>query len=158
MNVGIIGLGNPLRSDDGIGIVLLHRIQAKKKPAWHDFEFLDGGTGGLSLVHDLSRFTHVLLIDAIDFQGTPGQYHIFSANDLLQNSTPLNTFSTHEPGLLEVLRLADQMHTLPSIVKIFGVQPESFTYNKELSPRVMDQLGALTRNLAALLDQLPRLR
>lgn len=155
MNVGIIGLGNPLRGDDGIGIVLLSRLQAQEKPAWHDFEFLDGGTGGLSLVHDLARFTAVLLIDAVDFQGEPGQHRLFSAKDFL-GSMPPKTLSTHEPGLAEVLHLASEMHTLPDIVRIFGVQPASLTYETELSTPVMAQVDLLTRSLSSLLDQLPQ--
>jgi len=158
MHVGVIGLGNPLRGDDGIGIVLLQRIQAKKKPAWREIEFIDGGTGGLSLVHDLARFTHVLIIDAIDFQGLPGEHHIFVASDFLSSRKPPQTLSTHEPGLAEVLRLAAQMNTLPGVVKIFGVQPASLTYKTGLSDSVTGQVDALTRSLSWLLDRLPRLR
>jgi hydrogenase maturation protease len=158
MHVGVIGLGNPLRGDDGIGIVLLHRLQAKRKPSWHEIEFVDGGTGGLSLVHDLARFTHVLLVDAVDFQGVPGDYHIFAASDFLGSSRPPKSLSTHEPGLAEVLHLAAQLHSLPGIVKVFGVQPADMTYRSGLSSAVTEQVDGLTRSLSSLLDQLPRLR
>ncbi len=156
MNVGIIGLGNPLRGDDGIGIVLLNRLQTLKKPAWRDFEFLDGGTGGLSLVHDLARYTHILIIDAVDFQGEPGRHHLFSAKDFLGCNMPPKTLSTHEPGLAEVLHLASEMHTLPDIVRIFGVQPASLTFDTDLSAPVIAQVDSLTRSLSSLLDQFPR--
>ncbi len=158
MHVGVIGLGSPLRGDDGVGIVLLHRVQAKKKPAWQEIEFIDGGTGGLSLVHDLTRFTHVLIIDAVDFQGEPGEYHLFVASDFLASSTPPKTLSTHEPGLAEDLRLACQLHTLPGVVEIFGVQPENMAYKMGLSPAVSAQVDSLARSLSSLLNQLPRLR
>lgn len=158
MRVGVIGLGNPLRGDDGIGIVLLHRLQAKKKPSWHEIEFVDGGTGGLSLVHDLARFTHVLIIDAVDFQGVPGEYHIFAATDFLGSNKPPKSVSTHEPGLAEVLRLASELHSLPGIVKVFGVQPAEMTYRSGLSTAVTVQVDLLARSLSSLLDQLPRLR
>jgi len=157
MNVGIIGLGNPLRGDDAIGIVLLHRLQAKKKKTWRAFSFIDAGTGGLTILHDLSDFTHVLFIDAIDFQSTPGQHHVFSANDILTSPVLPTTVSTHEPDLFTVIRLSSQMGTLPKVVKIFGVQPATLDYRTGLSPQVTGQVEELTKTLVSLLDQLPRL-
>ena len=51
MKAGIIGVGNPLRRDDGIGIVLLEKLIEKKSDLPEGIEYIDGGTGGMNLLH-----------------------------------------------------------------------------------------------------------
>jgi hydrogenase maturation protease len=67
--IGIIGLGNPLRCDDGIGLLLLQHIQKQKKILPKNIEYIDGGISGMNLLHLLAQFDTVLLIDAVDFKG-----------------------------------------------------------------------------------------
>ena len=51
--IAVIGIGNPLRSDDGIGIVLIEKLIENKESFSKNVDFLDGGTGGFNLLHDL---------------------------------------------------------------------------------------------------------
>jgi len=54
--IGVIGIGNPLRKDDGIGIVLLEKLVEIKDDLPDDIEYIDGGTGGMNLLHLFARF------------------------------------------------------------------------------------------------------
>ena len=49
--IGVIGIGNPLRRDDGIGILLLEKLVERKENMPDDIEYIDGGTGGMNRNH-----------------------------------------------------------------------------------------------------------
>ncbi|MBN1280880.1 MAG: hydrogenase maturation protease [Candidatus Thermoplasmatota archaeon] len=151
--IGVIGLGNILRRDDGIGVVLLNLLKTQKDPRFKDIEFIDGGTGGMNLLHLLPRFDVLLLIDAINFQGFPGESRLFRFKELQQQhvSEPL---STHITNILRVLSLSEQLHELPTEVLLFGIQPKDISPGTSLSDDVAHRVND---TLNALIDELQRL-
>jgi hydrogenase maturation protease len=92
--IGIIGLGNPLRRDDGIGLLLLQHLQTQKKNLPKNIEYIDGGTSGMNLLHLLAQFDVVMLIDAVDFKGKPGDARVFSLNDIQNQKKPIPAHGT----------------------------------------------------------------
>jgi hydrogenase maturation protease len=140
--IGIIGIGNRLRNDDGIGIVLLERLQKQKKEFPKSIEFIDGGTGGMNLLHLLARFDIVLLIDAVDFKGRPGEARVFSVKDIQSLKKPMMT-STHDPDFLNLLRLSQELKELPETLVIFGVQPLDVSHGLVLSKEIETVLDDL---------------
>lgn len=76
--IGIIGLGNPLHRDDGVGLLLLQRLQTQRIDLPKNIEYIEGGISGMNLLHLLTQFDTVLLIDAVDFKGKPGDARVFS--------------------------------------------------------------------------------
>ncbi len=140
--IGIIGLGTPLRRDDGIGIVLLELLVKRKKEFPKNIEFIDGGTGGMNLLHLLARFDTVLLIDAVDFKGRPGEVRVFSLKDIQSQKKPVMA-STHDPDFLNLLRLSQELKELPETLVIFGVQPRSVSHGMGLSKEIETVLDDL---------------
>jgi hydrogenase maturation protease len=151
--IGVIGLGNPLRRDDGIGIILLERVQKDKKIFPKDIEFIDGGTGGMNLLHLLAHFDAVIIIDAVLFKGKPGEIRFFHRNDVL-NKNALNTISTHEADFLQILHLSKNLSELPSQLFIFGVQPKDLSYGSDLSPALKSVLPQLYKKLVTQIKTL----
>jgi len=146
--IGIIGLGNPLRKDDGIGIVLLNKLKQQKKKLGKNIELIDGGIGGMNLLHVLARFDIVVLIDAVDFQGAPGESHVFTVAQLQSKKTP-DRFSTHESDFLNIICLSKELNELPRKIIIFAVQPQDVSFGTDLSEQ-------LEKNLDGLLGSLQR--
>jgi hydrogenase maturation protease len=144
--IGIIGLGTPLRRDDGIGIVLLDLLVKRKKEFPKNIEFIDGGTGGMNLLHLLARFDTVLLIDAVDFKGRPGEVQVFSLKDIQSQKKPMMT-STHDPDFLNLLRLSQELKELPETLVIYGVQPRDVSHGIGLSKEIETVLDDLYLNL-----------
>jgi hydrogenase maturation protease len=140
--IGIIGIGNLLRKDDGVGIVLLERLQKQKKELPKNIEFIDGGTGGMNLLHLLAQFDIVLLIDAVDFKARPGQARVFSLKDIQSQKKPV-MMSTHDPHFLNLLRLSQELKELPETLVIFGVQPRDVSYGMGLSKEIETVLDGL---------------
>ncbi|MCX6663283.1 MAG: hydrogenase maturation protease [Euryarchaeota archaeon] len=140
--IGIIGIGNLLRKDDGVGIVLLERLQKQKKKFPKNIEFIDGGTGGMNLLHLLAQFDTVLLIDAVDFKGRPGDARVFSLKDI-QSQKKSVMMSTHDPDFLNLLRLSQELKEIPEILVIFGVQPRDVSHGMGLSKEIETVLDDL---------------
>jgi hydrogenase maturation protease len=144
--IGIIGIGNLLRKDDGVGIFLLERLQKQKKELPKNIEFIDGGTGGMNLLRLLAQFDTVLLIDAVDFKGRPGETRVFSLKDIQSQKKPV-MISTHDSDFLNLLRLSQELKELPETLVIFGVQPRDVSHGMGLSKEIETVLDDLILKL-----------
>jgi hydrogenase maturation protease len=70
-------------------------IYKHKKNLPKNIEYIDGGTSGMNLLHLLAQFDTVMLIDAVDFQGKPGDVRVFSLKDIQSQKKP-TILSTHD--------------------------------------------------------------
>jgi len=136
----VIGVGNPLMGDDGIGIAALERLSHGYTIRPH-LELLDGGTWGLNLLPHVERSSHVLFIDAIDIGGEPGTVVELRGSDLPRFLA--QKLSPHQIDVKEVLALAELRGTLPPELVAVGLQPESVEMRIGLSPRVTGAMGTL---------------
>ena len=122
MRILIGGVGNVLRGDDGFGIEALRVLQQKIDiPA---VEFFESGIAGISLVQRLmDRFDALIIVDALDHGGAPGQVYVLQTElELLGNSANNDTVDLHQADPEGVLRLANALKALPKHVWIVGCQ------------------------------------
>jgi hydrogenase maturation protease len=143
----VIGLGNPLRGDDGVGVRVVEVLAAQPLP--QDVEVVDGGTQGLGIVSLMEGRRRAIVVDAASVGRSPGQFVRFTLDEarLLGDDQPL---SVHAAGLGDALLLAQVLGTLPDEVIIFGVQPSRVQWDSSLSPEVEAALPAL---IAAVLAE-----
>jgi hydrogenase maturation protease len=147
----ILGLGNPLRGDDGIGPRVIEALDHRALP--EGTTVLDAGTGGLDLLQVLEGWERAIIIDAADVGREPGQFVRFTPDEARFVGSEDAT-SLHNAGLAEALALADAVgQPLPEMV-IFGVQPEKIGWGEGLSPTIETALPAL---VDAVLDEVTRL-
>lgn len=144
--IGIIGLGNPLRGDDGIGLVLLKYLQNHKEKLTKNIDFIDGGTSGMNLVHLLGNYDSVFVLDAVDFHGTPGELKTFTVEEV-KNQKIQFFLSTHEPDFLSVLTLLQQINKVPTQLLIFGVQPKEISYKTGFSNEIQTALPMIQKKI-----------
>jgi len=146
MKAGIIGVGNPLRRDDGIGIVLLEKLIEKKDDLPQDIEYIDGGTGGMNLLHILALFDVALIIDAVNLNGKPGESKLFKSEDVCSKKSSIN-ISTHESDVLKIINLSKELGEIPNQLFIFGVQPKDTSQGASLSSELQRSVESLTLSL-----------
>lgn len=147
--IRIIGVGNPLMGDDGIGIAAAELLDALPLPA--GVEVIDGGTGGLTLLDLMDGAEKVVLIDAVETGGAPGSMVRFSPSEVaMEGGGP--GLSLHEAGLEEVLALGREMDLLPPQIVIYGIEPASVERRLGLSPEVADALDSLVEAILAELE------
>lgn len=147
MSTLVLGIGNLVRGDDGLGSHAVQKL--RHHPGLPDFvNVVDGGTLGLSLLSLLAGVDRLLVIDAIDVGEKPGTVVRLDGDAAIR--LPGNR-SVHEVGfadLIGALRLLDQC---PKEIVVLGVQPETIEWSADLSPCVS---ASLERLISVALDQL----
>jgi hydrogenase maturation protease len=142
----VLGLGNPLMTDDGLGLAALERLrESYDMPP--GVELVDGGTWGLNLLPVIEDAGGVILIDAIDTGAAPGTpVRIERAQLPRYLGTKL---SPHQVDLRDVIALAELRGTLPRQTVALGLQPERV----ELGNTLSDVLRCRLDDLVALVAQ-----
>jgi hydrogenase maturation protease len=137
----VLGIGNILQKDDGIGVHIVNNMIDKgaKTP---DVEYLDGGTAGYDLLDSMKGRKKIIIIDALKADDSPGSVYRFPAEKLTMSTTG---FSLHDAGVPSMIKMLDIMGEKPEI-EIIGIVPEDITsldigISKSLEasiPRVME--------------------
>jgi hydrogenase maturation protease len=129
----IVGVGNLLLKDEGVGVHVAQELQKKTWPS--AVEVHDGGVSGIGLLDFFPGASKLLLIDAAEMNLEAGAVVRFTPEEVVgKGSGP--RFSAHDIGLLEVLDLARALGQCPPEVVIFGIQPKEISWGMELSPEV----------------------
>jgi hydrogenase maturation protease len=135
----IVGIGNLIRTDDGLGVHALERLRRDPRvPA--GVTLIDGGTYGIELLAYISDSTHLLLLDAIDVGERPGTL-IRMVNEELRG-LPCAA-SVHQVGLADLLATLPLVSTTPRETVLLGVVPASTGWGTSLSPEVGAALADL---------------
>lgn len=137
----ILGLGNILISDEGLGVHALRWLEANcKLPP--EVELVDGGTGGLSLLPLLASIDMLIVIDAITLGKEPGTIYCFS-EEILTNQSLLEKISTHEISFADILSILQLKGDKPKRVFLLGIEPKSLEVGTELSEEVKKNIPKL---------------
>jgi len=141
----ILGIGNIFCKDDGIGSVLARNLVS----TFHgkeEIDVVDGGTSGLGLLYLFEDYSCVIVIDAVDMQKEAGELFFFSPDDLEQ-AHPAGIISSHQPGILELLRLGKAIDKIPENVLILGVQVKELASEYGLSPELESKIPLLEKKI-----------
>ncbi|CAN5210649.1 HyaD/HybD family hydrogenase maturation endopeptidase [soil metagenome] len=130
----VLGIGNPLMGDDGVGITLLDELMANPlRIPGRPVEFVDGGTIGMSLLPLVLDAGSLLVLDAVA-DGAPGTV-VQLSGDQLPRLLRMK-LSPHQVGLLDVLASARLLGSEPSRVAVVGIAPAYVDMRLGLSPEV----------------------
>jgi hydrogenase maturation protease len=117
-NILILGLGNLLLSDEGIGVHVVRRLQQMELPP--EVEVIDGGTGGLELIEHVRGKSKVVIVDCLQASAEPGSIMQLSLDDVAnQRYVPM---SAHQGGVLELFNFIRTLTPVPEVV-VYGVVP-----------------------------------
>lgn len=126
----ILGLGNILLSDEGIGVKVIYDLK-KNYEFPENVEIIDGGVGGFSLLPFIEKAEKLLVIDAILGNNSPGTIYKFKDKDIPYQI--IEKISLHEIDFCEILNLAKLRKKYPEEVVIIGIEPEKIETNLEFS-------------------------
>lgn len=148
--VAIIGLGNYLMGDEGVGI---HATKALREMDWpDDIEIIDAGVPSLALLNMMEGRKLVVIIDCADFGKEPGEIRTFSP-DQVKRPTQDRKVSLHATDLLTTFDIAAQAGLPLPPVWIVGIQPKSVEMGMELSDEAMAALEKLPTIIRTLLEK-----
>jgi hydrogenase maturation protease len=135
--VVIIGIGNVILGDEGVGVHVLNRLKQEK--TLKGVELIEGGVGGIALLNFIKNARVAIFIDSV--AGTnPGKIHRFTQTDLDKKiKTKLHPMSLHDIGLAEMIKIGDTLYPdeMPKEIVIYGVEIAQLRmYSAELSEKV----------------------
>ncbi len=136
----VLGLGNVLCRDDGVGVAAVHRILDRREPP-PGVDVLDGGTLGLSLLPHLEDAKAAILLDAIRTDAPPGTFVRLEGEEVAPAVAA--RLSVHQVGVADLLDAARLRGRVPPRLLLLGIVPESLELGIGLSPCVAAQLPAL---------------
>lgn len=147
----VLGIGNILMSDEGVGVRLMEQVQRARD--WpEDVEFIDGGVGGLALLTVIEESQQLLVLDAADMGLEPGQSRIVQIEQVLMEDTA-GRLSMHQLSFIETLRLCEQFSRRPPTT-ILAIQVAAVEPGLALSPALESAMPTLVLQTRELVEEL----
>ena len=147
LNVLVLGLGNILLSDEGVGVRAVEELQ-RRYDCSEAVEIVDGGTVGFELLPYFDERSHILIVDAVKADNKPGT--------IVRIDDPPAYFrartSPHQIGLADVMGLAVITDNLPDNIALFGIEPKQLSTGLTLSNEVAQNLSRLVDMVVAELE------
>ena len=148
-DVILLGLGNLLVEDEGIGLHVIKHINAhyRFEPA---IEIVDGGTAGFELLPFFQDYDRILMVDAVEFGEEPGYVGRMENDDILTQLK--NNMSLHHLGITDVLSSVKLLEYDPSHIVLIGIQPQSMEVRMGLSDLLRSRIEPVTREILRILE------
>ena len=128
----ILGVGNLLLSDEGVGVHVAHQLMEMDLPA--GVEVIEGGTDGFRLMNVVTEAQRLIVVDAVKGGSPPGSIYRFDIKDAPSSPDTYKT-SVHQIGILEIVHLSELIGQTPETT-VIGVEPKSLDMGMTLSPEV----------------------
>ncbi len=150
MNIAVLGIGNLLLSDDGVGVHVIKKLQDEYEFP-KSVELIDGGTKGLDLLPLFEGKDKILIVDAANFKKEPGTIDTVEGDKIPAFLS--SKLSVHQIGLPDTLFAAKLMDITPAEMSLIGIQPKSMETGTELSEVVNDRMEQLIKIVLKKLNE-----
>jgi len=142
-DIMVVGVGNRLLGDEGIGLYIIDNLSQIPMPS--NVNFIDCGCDLLDLMSYLNKPKKIIIIDAIRGGGKPGEIYRFNYSKL--PTTKDETQSGHQIGTIDVLRLLKSVYPVlaDSEIILIGVEPKMLELSTDLSQEVKERIADVTR-------------
>ena len=144
----VLGIGNVLLKDEGIGCHVVHALESRLVGTLPDVKIIDGGTCP-DVVQFLEDADKLVIVDAVKGGGMPGQIYRFHLEDITLEQKPF--LSLHDVGLVDSLMLMQLWHKTGEAV-VIGVEPRDINWGLELSPELQEKMPQIIDAILAELN------
>jgi hydrogenase maturation protease len=130
----VLGVGNILMRDEGVGVRVVERLRASPEPLPADVRIVDGGTLGLDLLPLIEEARGLILVDAVDVKAEPGTILVLRGHDV--TGAFGGHISPHQVGVGDLVAVGELTAVLPQAIALVGIQPAEVEVGLELSEHV----------------------
>ena len=148
----ILGLGNDILMDDGIGIRLCREMQ--KYFSDESVTFDTASLGGLEILEFIQGYNNVIFIDAIKTKdGIPGTVYYFQPSDFKETS---NLSNLHDVSFLTALEIGKKLNMkIPESMHIIAVEiVEDLTFGVDFTPEIQDKFPEIIVQVRDIIDKI----
>ena len=149
--VTILGIGNTLLTDEGFGVHFVDWF-SKRYRATDDVQMIDGGTLGYALLDIICSCDHLIVVDVLKVQDTPGSIYRFNKEEMEIHMPPPT--SAHEVTFSDVLFKTEMMDESPETIFLCIVPKEYGDMNLEMTPFIQDKFPVMEKLLLHELELL----
>jgi hydrogenase maturation protease len=146
-NIVILGIGNLLLSDEGVGVHVANKLMEIDLP--EGVSVVEGGTDGFRLINFITEADRLIVIDAVQGGAAPGSIYRFNLDEVKNCPSGFKT-SVHQIGILEVINMSGLIGKTPQTT-VIGIEPHSLEMGMELSPTIKEKIP---RIIELILDEL----
>lgn len=144
----ILGVGNLLLADEGVGIHAIRALAERDLPS--GVELVDGGTATLNLLPYLQGARRVIVIDALKAGGSPGDIYRCHPEDLVGDQE--QPMSLHQVDFVQMLQMGERLGYRIGPTVIYGVEPGEIGWSMDLSPAVTVKMTKLLELVVAEIE------
>jgi hydrogenase maturation protease len=149
----ILGIGNTLLSDEGIGVHVLTDLEASSLPVLKDVTTMDGGTLSFTLAGPIEDCDRFIVIDAAELKSPPGTVKVFENQAMDEYITSGNKKSVHEVSLADVMSISMLSGHLPEKRALVGIQPKDIDWGENPTKPVSDAIPLAISEIESLLTR-----
>lgn len=154
MRTLILGIGNTLLADEGIGIHVLHALEAPlalEQPPLREVTLLDGGTLSFTLAGPIEEAEALIVVDAANIGGAPGTWRLLEGEAMDAFLLGNRHASVHEVGLADLRAIALLAGHWPERRAMLAIQPEVIDWGDQPSAAVASAIAPVTAAILQLL-------
>lgn len=140
----VLGVGNKLMSDEGVGVHVIERLAAGYVIS-EEVQMLDGGTLGMDLLYYLEGIENLLLVDAVETHKKAGTIIRLEGEEV--PAFLALKISPHQIGVPDMLAAARFKDLYPKRLILWGIQPELLEIGVDLSPLIESKVDVLVENM-----------
>ncbi|MDY9925817.1 hydrogenase maturation protease [Methanosarcina sp.] len=150
--VRILGCGSPLMGNDGVGLKVIEALKKTELEGLEGLDIADAGVCGLDLLNLLDGAKKVIIVDAVLTGSRTGSIHRIEGRDLIKGAEPHTLVSVHDLTITDVLRIGEQVQSLPEIV-VIGIEIGELAteISCDISPEVLE---AVDETIVLIRDEL----
>ena len=143
----ILGIGNILLQDDGVGVHVIKQLENENLPS--TIELVDGGTSTLDTLGLFLDYKKVIVVDCLRAGLKPGTIYKIKPEDI--SNYKKENLSIHDVQILDVVKMANMMNKYPEVV-IFGIEPEKIAVDLEMTQIMVSKIPEIISNIKKELE------
>jgi hydrogenase maturation protease len=161
MKTLVVGLGNPILTDDGVGVKVAYEVEkaimaaSRNANDGDEIDVIEASAGGIRLMELMIGYDRLVLIDAFSVANgrQPGKIHRLTFDDLRDISPTQHSASAHDTTFVTALEMGRTIGLkLPTMISIYGIEVENiYEFGDEPTPAVASAIPEAT---AAVLSEL----
>lgn len=152
MKTVILGVGNTLLSDEGVGIHVLDALSKTEVPR-EGIDLIDGGTLSFTLAVAIEEADSLIVVDAAQLKSPPGTLRLFKGEEMDRFLLGQRKSSVHEVGLTDLMAIARLTERWPEKRALVAIQPEKLDWGDAPTPQVQSAIPEACRQIEALLEE-----
>lgn len=150
MKTLVLGLGNELFGDDGIGIHIIRKLKKEKDDLFSNIDLIESSISGLALLDVIAEYDRLIVIDIIKkIKPQTGKIRVFDLHELRHVPGP----SPHYVSFPQIITLGKKWGLkMPSLIKIIAIEAKNiYKLGEELSPEIKDVIPKVIEKVREIL-------